>query len=507
MEKDKRIWLTQTRGTSLAVFCLCAVMMQACSPRYPEPDKKPADSTSTSTSTTTGSTPQTTTTTTTDSTASKVETPTDTKSGADGKQIASNSSDKTATNDKKTASSSQAASDPNSLLRELPELRQASEKVDLRKMPDTDVIVSIKNTPLTVGDYKQELKMREAKASALISSDPRLVQQLLDEAKHRNLTLTADEKKKLVETSNKAEAAASPIKNYLKENKISSQEFEGKILQVGLALKTAALMTRETLLNELVDQELLVLAAKDRNLYPKAFNKYIESKRTPEYQQFLSQTGLTADQAQKQVIDRELIGMYIQYLKDQNSTVSDSEIQKVYDENKDRLKHGERFKLSQIVFAAPTDSQDQPGIKQQLKTKFSTLSDKDLEAKANEYKGQQKKKADGILARILKGEKFEELANQYTEDPGSNAAANGGDIGWKEKDQLEPDFVSKVSTLKVGQIYPHVLTTRFGYHILKLTGKEGPGTTPLPDVKETIKQQLIQEKQIKAVAKLAQRTA
>jgi parvulin-like peptidyl-prolyl isomerase len=508
VENAKRLWLTTNSGASLAITCLCLLTLQACSPKYPEPDKNSSEKGTTTDGTKKSDSKS-------DDNLRKAngdaQLPESDKSKTDSTDKANSTDTKTPADEKanaavpaesgKSAAAPDISQDPMALFNELPQVKAASEKVDLRKMPDSDVIVSVRGTPVTVGDYKLELKLREGKASALIGNSPQMQDELLHVAAERHITLTDEEKKKLVDTAKKAEkGAGNAIKDYLKENKITSKEFDDRIIKLGLALKTATSIARETLLNEIVDQELLVVAAKDRDFYKKAFNRYIENKQTPEYQQFLNESGLTPEQAQKQVIERYLIDMYIQLIKEANATVSDAEIQKVYDDNKSKLKHGERFRLSQIVLAAPSDAKDQPGIKEQLKGKFPNRSDKDIQAKADEYKSEQKKKAQDILLRIQKGEKFEDMANQYTQDPGNLAAKNGGDIGWKEKDSLEPDFVAKVSTLKPGQVYPHVLTTRFGYHLLELTGKEGAGTVPISDLKAEIQKELVQKKQVQAVA-------
>lgn len=502
MDNAKRLWLTTNTGTSLAVTCLCLITLQACSPKYPDQDKSKTDNNNSTSTTTDGGKSN------------------STKSGTEITPGNSTQPDKAATNDKgasgageqpevKNGNSELAAGqsndpteDPMALFRQLPMVKAASEKVDLRNMPDSDVILTVRGAPITVGDYKLELKLRQEKASVLISNNPQMQAQLVHEAASRNIALTAEEKKKVVEMANKAQDSADILRKSLKEHKITPKDYAERTLQLGLALKTAAVLTRETLLNELVDQQLLIVAAKDKDFYKKAFNQYIEIKHKPEYQKVLQETGLTPDQAQKQIIDKELIDLYIQVIKDANSTISDAEYQKFYDDNKKAFKHGERYRISQIVLAAPSDAKDQPGIKEQLKSKFPTLSDKDLEAKAVQLKSEQKKLAEDILARIQKGEKFETLANQFTQDPGNQSLQNGGDIGWKEKDSLEPDFVSKITTLKPGQVYPHVLSTRFGYHILKLNQKEGPGTISLEDVKKDpeIQQALLQKKQIRAIA-------
>ncbi len=84
------------------------------------------------------------------------------------------------------------------------------------------------------------------------------------------------------------------------------------------------------------------------------------------------------------------------------------------------------------------------------------------ERKANE-------KIEGLRKRIIKGESFESLASNYSQDPGS--AANGGDIGWQIMAQLDPYFANSVYKMNQrGQISP-VFKSGFGYHIVKYLDK------------------------------------
>ena len=482
MNRAKRLWLTQNSGSGLAILCLSLSMVQGCSPKYPDGDSYKTDK--------------------------KTEAPagTTTAAGTDDKsKTAADKADAGKTADKnaeKTGKTADSAKNdkPVDLDDQLPDIKAASMKVDIHSMPDTSVICTVKNTPITVGDFKEELKAREQKVQSLLTVDQGLEQQLLNEAKTRQITLTDDEKKRLIAQTKKArEATGKLISDYLKEAKLTEKQYEDRILSMGLAAKTFAEMTREKLLGQLVDKTLIVLAAKDKGFFQKAHNKYIEIKVTPDFKKYLAQNGLTAEAAQTKVVEEQLITMFIDDIKEKNSLITEQDIQQLYDDNKDKLKHGDQFKLSQIVIAAPADAADQPGIKQQLKQKFPNLSDKDLDAKATEYRNQQKRSAEDILAKIQKGAKFEDMANQYTDDPANRSMMNGGDIGWKEKAALEPDFVSKVGSLKVGQVYPHVLTTRFGYHIIKLTDKQAAGTTPIATVRDAIKKKLVEAKQQNAL--------
>lgn len=76
-----------------------------------------------------------------------------------------------------------------------------------------------------------------------------------------------------------------------------------------------------------------------------------------------------------------------------------------------------------------------------------------------------RKKAEGILARLRKGESFEKLAREYSDDPGS--AKQGGDLGYFGRGVMARPFEDKVFSMQEGEIAGPV-RTRFGYHIIKL---------------------------------------
>jgi peptidyl-prolyl cis-trans isomerase D len=70
-----------------------------------------------------------------------------------------------------------------------------------------------------------------------------------------------------------------------------------------------------------------------------------------------------------------------------------------------------------------------------------------------------------VRARLEKGEKFEDIARQISEDPGS--AANGGDLGFVSKGALTPEFERVAFELPVGKVSEPVKTP-FGLHLSKV---------------------------------------
>ncbi len=76
-----------------------------------------------------------------------------------------------------------------------------------------------------------------------------------------------------------------------------------------------------------------------------------------------------------------------------------------------------------------------------------------------------RKKAEGILAEVKKGEKsFEDLAKQYGED---GTAADGGDLGYFGKGTMVQEFEEAAFALPKGEI-SDLVQTKYGYHIIKV---------------------------------------
>ena len=80
-----------------------------------------------------------------------------------------------------------------------------------------------------------------------------------------------------------------------------------------------------------------------------------------------------------------------------------------------------------------------------------------------------KKFAEELLVKIKSGVSFEKLAKQYSQDPGS--AVKGGDLGFFSRGMMVPEFESAAFSLKPGEV-SGIIKTQFGYHIIKVTGKE-----------------------------------
>lgn len=96
---------------------------------------------------------------------------------------------------------------------------------------------------------------------------------------------------------------------------------------------------------------------------------------------------------------------------------------------------------------------------------------------------QAKAKIAEIQQRLAKGESFEALAKEFSQDPGS--AANGGDLGFAGPGVYDPVFEAAVYGLKQDQVSEPVRTS-FGYHLIKLLGVEAPQVPSFASLKDKL---------------------
>ena len=98
-----------------------------------------------------------------------------------------------------------------------------------------------------------------------------------------------------------------------------------------------------------------------------------------------------------------------------------------------------------------------------------------------------RKQADDILKQIRGGADFAALALQYSEDPGSKE--KGGELPEFSRGQMVPEFEATAFSLTNNQV-SDVITTQFGYHILKGIGRSPARkfafTDTLPQVGKTV---------------------
>ncbi len=104
---------------------------------------------------------------------------------------------------------------------------------------------------------------------------------------------------------------------------------------------------------------------------------------------------------------------------------------------------------------------------------------------------EKRKTLEGILERVRAGEDFAELAKIYSEDTGSKKS--GGDLGYVKRGKLVPEVESAAFALKPGEV-SDIVSSPYGLHLIKVEDYRESSVEPLEDVKEKIRETLIDEK-------------
>ena len=120
------------------------------------------------------------------------------------------------------------------------------------------------------------------------------------------------------------------------------------------------------------------------------------------------------------------------------------------------------------------------------------------QGKSDSEKVEIRKKMEMILEKARKGADFAKLANEYSEDPGSNK--NGGIYENFGKGHMVKPFEDEAFSVPIGGI-SNIFETQFGYHILKVIDRKKE-TKPLSEVHDQLKGQLEQQKKNEATVNL-----
>lgn len=94
------------------------------------------------------------------------------------------------------------------------------------------------------------------------------------------------------------------------------------------------------------------------------------------------------------------------------------------------------------------------------------------------------KKANELLAQLKAGTDFAKLASEHSGDYAS--AQRGGDLGLFARDEMVAEFSQAAFALKNPGDLAGPVRTSFGFHVLQLVEKKGPGRRPFEEVREQL---------------------
>ena len=191
----------------------------------------------------------------------------------------------------------------------------------------------------------------------------------------------------------------------------------------------------------------------------------------------LKSVGMTEDELRSKVAQEATATAAL--TRELGVTVTDAEASQFYNSHPEEFEQPEMVHVRHILLMTMDPATHQP------------LADDQVKAK--------RKQIDDILKRIRAGEDFAKLATEYSEDPGSKD--KGGELPEFGKGEMVPEFEAAAFSLTNNQV-SDVITTAYGYHIIKLLDKTPAKKMTLTDkvpgtdmtIVDKIKDYLLQQK-------------
>ncbi len=116
----------------------------------------------------------------------------------------------------------------------------------------------------------------------------------------------------------------------------------------------------------------------------------------------------------------------------------------------------------------------------------------DKEYKARHILLETEEQANGMIAELKKGGKFDELASKNSKDNGTKD--RGGDLNWNVPSVFDPQFAEAMVKLEKGKYTETPVRTRYGFHVIQLDDVRELKFPALAEVRPRIQQQLAQKK-------------
>ncbi len=121
------------------------------------------------------------------------------------------------------------------------------------------------------------------------------------------------------------------------------------------------------------------------------------------------------------------------------------------------------------------------------------------EYKARHVLVESEEQAKAIIDKLVKGEKFADLAKQ-SKDPGSRD--NGGDLGWSSPSAYVKPFADALGLLKKGEYTKTPVKSDCGYHVIQLDDTRALTPPPFDQLKQQLQQRANQQQVEKLVKEL-----
>lgn len=181
-------------------------------------------------------------------------------------------------------------------------------------------------------------------------------------------------------------------------------------------------------------------------------------------------------------IPEQVVAQYIELSRDalkQNVQVDEAELRRMYEERAVSFAVGEERRAHHILIEV--DQEADPATVE--KARF---------------------RAEDLLARIQRGESFEDMAREYSNDKGSGES--GGDLGFFSRGMMVGPFEDAVFSMHKGDVRGPVRSP-FGFHIIRLDQIRPGSSRSFEDVRATLEEEYRRSKAEEQFYDLSERLA
>ncbi len=251
----------------------------------------------------------------------------------------------------------------------------------------------------------------------------------------------------------------------------------------------------KTLLDQEVEKRGIEVSSEDVDNAVKEIIDKVGSKE--QLNQILKQNGVSTSQFKKDLKEEVKMKKLAKELT--NSSISEADAKKYYNDNIKQFKYPDKVRASHILISV--NPQEIEEIITSDKAN-ANLSKEEVQKKVNEEIAAKKAKAENLLAQVKKDQtQFAKIAKENSDD--TTTAVNGGDLGFFAAQEMVPEFSKAAFSMRPNTV-SGLVKTQFGYHIIMVTDRMEAGQQPFEKVKNDIKNFLETQKQLEAIDNLVE---
>lgn len=243
----------------------------------------------------------------------------------------------------------------------------------------------------------------------------------------------------------------------------------------------------KTLITNEADKSGLKITDADVDAYKKE-KIFSNPQLKDQFQSFLKESKMTEADFNAMLKENLLFSRFMDAKGGAEVQVSEAEAKTIYQKNLAQFKLPEQIHAQHILVKAMV-----PELKRDLRAQNPKITDAELDKAIQNQQAAAKAEAEKLLKQVkAEPKKFEEIAKAESDDTAS--ARNGGDLGLMAEGTTDPQFWGALQKTQPKQLYPDVVPTVFGYHIIRAFEHKPAHQASFEEARGSIVEQMSQEK-------------